>query len=284
MNEIIRKFEPDIKTVDGGVVIAADSFFSLFDTLECGQCFRFYEKDSGFEGVAKGKSLYLEQRAEGLFIKNVTETEAKNIWAPYFGLDTDYERIYREIVKNERLRESADSAKGVRILKQDFFETLISFIISQNNFIPRIKGIVFRLCENFGERLCDGNFAFPTPEAIYGLNTEDLAPLRCGFRDKYILSAATEVVEGRVTEEALNSLDFESAKRLLMTVKGVGPKVAECVLLYGCARLEAFPVDVWIRRVMAEIMPEGLPAELKPVAGIAQQYLFHHARNLSKKS
>ncbi|MBQ8533466.1 MAG: DNA-3-methyladenine glycosylase 2 family protein [Clostridia bacterium] len=265
--------------MDGGVLITADFDFSLADTLECGQCFRFFKTDSGYEGVTRGKRLVLEQRENALFIGGIDINEA-DFWAEYFGLDINYREFHSRIVKNDILKQSASAAKGIRILKQDFFETLLSFIFSQNNNIPRIKKIVENFCRLFGEEIENGVFAFPTPDRLKDVKIEDLAPLKCGFRDKYIISAATAVIDGRVTEERINALDFEDAKALLMTIKGVGEKVADCVLLFGCNRLEAFPKDVWIKRVMAEIMPNGLPAELQDIAGIAQQYLFHYARNL----
>lgn len=267
--------------VNGGVLITADFDFSLEDTLLCGQCFRFNKKDNGFEGVVRGRYLYLEQRDNSLFIRDAKLNEAE-YFIDYFDFNRDYKSVYSLICKNGILKQSADAAKGIRILKQDFFETLLSFIFSQNNNIPRIKKIIETFCLTFGKKLENGFYAFPTPEDLKGIKIEDLAPLKCGFRDKYIISAATEVIEGRVTEQQLKELDFEDAKAKLMTIKGVGEKVAECVLLFGLSRIEAFPQDVWIKRVMQEIMPNGLPPELKNVGGIAQQYLYHYARNLEK--
>lgn len=269
--------------VNGGVLITADFCFSLADTLMCGQCFRFNESEKGFLGVVKNKSVYLEQRQNAVFIKNITLEEADG-WAEFLGLDEDYEAFHKKIIKNEILSESAQKVKGTRIMRQEFFETLISFIFSQNNNIPRIKKIVEKFCEMFGEEIEEGIYAFPTPDQLKGVKIEDLAPLKCGFRDKYVISATTNVLEGNVTEERLKGLTYEDAKSLLMTIKGVGEKVADCVLLYGCHRLEAFPKDVWIKRIMAKKMPNGLPDELKSVAGIAQQYLFHYGRNIETKN
>lgn len=269
------------KNHDKCIKISLPECFDLRDTLECGQCFRFFEKDGAFTVIAGGCCAQIRQTEDGktLLINGGDE----KFWRSYFDLDRDYKRIYDVIRKNEILRESADAAKGIRILRQDFFETLCCFIFSQNNNIPRIKKITARFCELFGREIGEGVYDFPTPERVAGLKIEDLAPVRCGFRDKYILSAGEAVNSGRVTAEKIEALDYDSARELLKTVKGVGNKVADCVLLYGCGRLEGFPRDVWINRIMAEIMPDGLPAELAPVGGVAQQYLFHYGRNIKNK-
>lgn len=256
--------------------------FELSDTLECGQCFRFFkEQDGKYLIIAGGRFVRAKQEDGALYLFGDRDTE---FWIKYFDLERDYQSIYKKIKSNEILSKSADAAKGIRILRQDFFETLCCFIFSQNNNIPRIKKITAKFCECFGEELSDGIYDFPTAARIAGCDISELAPLRCGFRDKYILSAARAVESGEVTAQRLSALSYEEARELLKTVKGVGNKVADCVLLYGCGRLESFPRDVWINRIMAEIMPDGLPSELENVGGIAQQYLFHYGRNLSAKS
>ena len=159
---------------------------------------------------------------------------------------------------------------------------MCSFIISQNNNIPRIKGIIERLCTFFGEDLGGGDFSFPSAERLAVLSEQDLAPIRSGFRAKYILDAARRVASGETELEKVAAMPIDEARAELQKIKGVGPKVAECALLYGFGRAEAFPVDVWVKRIMQELYPEGLPACTENVEGIAQQYLFHWRRNISE--
>ncbi|MCL2047091.1 MAG: DNA-3-methyladenine glycosylase 2 family protein [Defluviitaleaceae bacterium] len=169
-------------------------------------------------------------------------------------------------------------AHGLRLLKQDPWETLISFILSQNSNIPRIKKMVQALCENFGEGLPCGGFAFPTPQALAALSASQLAPIKSGYRAPYILDAACRVAGGEIDLSAMENLSSDKIFRTLLAVKGVGEKVAECVLLYGFGRVERFPADVWIKRVMDEHYPSGFPQEFWDISGIAQQFLFYFAR------
>lgn len=194
----------------------------------------------------------------------------------------DYEAIQKRLCKNPVLRRAVNFAPGIRVLKQPFFETLITFIISQNNNIPRIRKITEQLCTLFGEKRGEGEnafYTFPTAEALCQLTKAELAPLRAGWRDAYILDAARLAALGCVSEEAVAALPTQQARALLMTVHGVGPKVADCVLLFACGRLEVCPMDVWMKRAMAQLLPNGFPRSLQPIAGLAQQYLFHYARH-----
>lgn len=163
-------------------------------------------------------------------------------------------------------------AGGIRLLRQDSWECLISFIISQNNNIPRIKGIIDRLCENYG--------CFPTALEMSKETPDSLGYLRSGFRAKYLCDAANMVSSGNIDLKDVAAAPIDEARAALKKIKGVGPKVAECVLLFGMHRTDAFPIDVWIKRVLAEYYPNGFPAFAKENAGIAQQYLFHYIRNL----
>ena len=176
------------------------------------------------------------------------------------------------------VRNALNSAKGIRILRQDRWETLCSFIISQNNNIPRIKGIIGRLCEAFGERI-DGGYAFPSADRIASLTEEQLAPIRSGFRARYILDAARRVTDGRTDLDAVSAMIYDDAKKYLMQIKGVGNKVADCVLLFGYGFFDAFPKDVWIKRVIEKYYGENFDESIfKPYGGIAQQYLFYSER------
>lgn len=168
---------------------------------------------------------------------------------------------------DERLQECLRFAPGVRILRQEGFETLISFLFSQNNNVPRIKGIIERLCCSFGDPIGEGLYGFPSPERLAALSEEELAPLRCGWRGAYVLDAARKVASGTVDLKTAASLPMGEARQALQTIKGVGPKVAECVLLYGLGRLEAFPLDVWMKRAMAQFFPGYTPESFGPYAG-----------------
>lgn len=210
-------------------------------------------------------------------MEGATPEEAQTVWAPYFDLERDYSAVCRTLASDPVLVSAIAFAPGLHLLRQEPWEALCSFILSQNNNIPRIRGIIARLCALFGEPV-DGGFAFPVPERLAELTENDLAPIRSGFRAKYVLDAAQRVASGQLDLGALSGMPLEEARAALRTIRGVGPKVAECALLYGCGRVECFPVDVWIRRVLDCLYPQGFPAGFGPIAGIAQQYLFHYAR------
>ena len=250
-------------------------------TLYCGQCFRWQRQPNGVHrGVVHGAVRLLRQQGEGLILWPCEKQEVE-YFLHYLALDDDYASILTVLRRNPRLRLCVNASPGIRVLHQDFFETLLTFIISQNNNIPRIQAIVERLCEGFGDPLENGAHAFPTPQALAGLNEQDLAFLRAGWRADYLLHAAQAVASGRVSEEKLADLSTESARNLLMTIRGVGPKVADCVLLFGLERSEALPMDVWMKRAMKQHFPKGMPRYLVPYAGIAQQFLFDYPRRLS---
>ena len=265
--------------LDGTIVLKAPDL-DLRTTLLCGQCFRWEDQGPGFFGVVSDRAAYVSCRDGTLFIDPATppkEDEAA-FWRDYFDLDRDYEALRRQMASHPVLRQACAFAPGIHILRQPFFETLCSFILSANNNIPRIKGIIERLCACFGPALEDGHFGFPTPETLAVLEKEDLAPLRCGYRASYLLDAARRMAASEFNETALKACPMPEARAAVQTVLGVGPKVAECVLLYGLGRMEAFPVDVWMRRALLEYFPQGFPEEYRSCAGIAQQVLYHWVR------
>lgn len=264
---------------DGNIIIKDIRNFTLSETLDCGQAFRWRETEDGaFEGVAFGKYLKLAADKEGIILYDTSEEDFLNIWKDYFDLDRDYGEIIEAISENEVLKAASGFAGGIRILRQDPWEALCSFIISQNNNIPRIKGIVERLCASFGEEIKEGFYSFPTAEKIAALTLEDLAPLRSGFRAKYILDGAKRVASGEIDLDALKELALDEARQELMKIYGVGEKVADCTLLFGLSHIDAFPKDVWIKKAMAKLFDGSLPECAAPYAGIAQQYIFHYAR------
>lgn len=247
-------------------------------SLFCGQCFRWKKLDNGdFSGFIRDYPVVINQTGELLSVECDPSLTLEKI-LDYFASDVDYGNILSLLRRDETLSRAISYANGIRVLRQPFFETLISFIISQNNNISRITGIIERLCTLCGENNADGSFRFPSPEVLSSLSETDIAPIRSGFRAKYILDAAMKYQSGTIDENLLRTAPLTDAEKHLMTIKGVGLKVADCVLLFGCERYDAFPRDVWINRVMSELYPNGLPDFVLPYAGIAQQFLFHYAR------
>lgn len=250
-------------------------------TFECGQCFRWNRDDKGvYSGVAMGYGASLFNRDENVYIRSCAPI---GLWRNYFDLDRDYKTISETLRLSEYLSRCIDYGAGIRILRQEPWEALCSFIISQCNNIKRIKGIVERLCLDYGDKiLFDGEqmYTFPTPQVLAGLNEEDLSSLRCGYRSEYVLSAARAVASGELDLNALISAPWEEAKKILMTLKGVGEKVANCVVLFGLHHMEAFPIDVWIKRALKEHFPPKFdPRTLGEYAGLAQQYIFYYIRS-----
>ena len=270
-----------IKQQQNGLLISGLQDFSLREILDCGQCFRWLPLDGDetrWSGIAMGKRLEIQKLGEEEFLfLGTNQQEFEEIWADYFDLQTDYAALKSALCCDSVMAEATTYAPGIRVLRQNGWEALCTFIISQNNNIKRIRGIVERLCECFGEPV-NGGFDFPTAERMAQLTLEDLAPLRSGFRAKYLLDAAKKVSSGVVDLSAIPSMTYEEAQAHLRQINGVGPKVADCALLFGFYRLDAFPMDVWMKRAMATLYPDGLPENILPYRGIAQQYLFHYAR------
>lgn len=266
-----------VSFTENGTVLTG-AVLNIQKTFECGQCFRFIPDGDGYSGVAFGRALHVTQDGDAVLLYGVRQPEYEEIWARYFDLDRDYDALSAAFCNDETLRTAYTFSRGIRILSQDPWETLCSFILSQNNNIPRIMGIVDRLCENFGEPLPGGGFSFPEPERLMDLSAEDLAPLRCGFRARYVLDAARRVGSGELPLNEIAALPLPEAREALQVIDGVGPKVAECALLYGMHRLDAFPLDVWMRRAMQTLFPGKSPDFFGPYAGIAQQYVFHYSR------
>ena len=254
--------------------------FDLPHTLDCGQAFRWKCNENGvWSGVAGDKFLSLEKTNDGtVVLYNTTIDDFENFWKDYFDLERDYQKIRQILSQNETLKAAADYSYGIRILNQEPFETLCSFIISQNNNISRIKGIIERLCENFGEHK-NGYNTFPSAEKMATLTVDDLAPLRSGFRAKYLIDAAKKVASGEVDLYHLRYFTLDAARAELMKIKGVGPKVADCALLFSHHHDRAFPKDVWINRALDTLFGGELPEIAQDYAGIAQQYIFFYARD-----
>ncbi len=253
------------------------AYFDLRRTLGCGQCFRWRETAGGFEGIVRGKKILLSQTGGTITLRGVNESDIP-FWREYFDLDTDYSEIISRLSQDETLKKACECSSGIRILRQEPFETLLSFIISQNNNIPRIQGIIERLCENFGEKT-EGGYAFPDGKRLDGVTEGDLAPLRAGFRARYLCDAVRKVNSGEIDFCEIDGLPTDKAREQLKKITGVGDKVADCVLLFAFYKTDAFPRDVWVKRLMERFYPDGLPDCAKGIEGIAQQFLFDYVRN-----
>ena len=249
----------------------------LNQALFCGQCFRWRKtEDDIFSGIIENLAVAVKQNGTDFTFLNCSQQDRPLI-EKYFALDVNYNKVKDILSRDQILKTAIAYARGIRVLNQPFFETLVSFIISQNNNIPRISGIIERLCELAGEKQGDV-FLFPTSAALSSLSPEDLAPIRSGFRARYIIDAAQKYESKSISIEVIKSASLDEARRELMKITGVGPKVANCTLLFGAKRYDAFPRDVWINRAMTALYPDGLPDFALPYAGIAQQYIFHYAR------
>ena len=268
----------DYKIQDSDIIIRQKDF-NLDETLDCGQAFRWTKTNKNtYFGHYLNTPLTIscENETDGIFrLHNTDEATFLNTWYDYFDFSTDYSLLKERFSEDETLSKACRYAGGIRILKQDSWEALSSFIISQNNNIPRIKGIISRLCEHYN--------GYPLPAQMCNETVESLGFLRSGFRAKYIIDAVTQINSGKLDLQAISEMPIDDARKALMTIKGVGPKVAECVLLFGMYRTEALPIDVWVKRVLERWYPNGLPDCVKGYEGIAQQYLFHYIRNTNQQ-
>lgn len=301
---------------EDAILIRGLGELNLADTLECGQCFRYERlKDGdGYLFVSGDALIRVYQKKPGeLIFCGIDDDTFERVARPLFSLDRELDSIKNEVKErtdSEWLRRAADSAGGIAILSQAPFEALISFIISQNNNIPRIRKIIKQICAEYGVnlclqgmkspkcplglvkgtpceencRLCGVCYSFPTAEDILS-RPEGLLPSRPGFRYKYILDACEKVHSGEVNLLAIaNRGEYAYTLDELKKIKGVGDKVASCVALFGFGNLDSFPIDVWMKRAIDTYFDGRLdPASLGRYAGVAQQYIFHYIRNIEAR-
>ena len=291
-----NKFYTEFGVSEASVPFVRISGVECFNTeavFDCGQAFRFLPVEGTaheceYGGVAFGKYITVAQDGDTLTVYGATEDDFEKVWIPYLGLDFDIDGARRDILSrsdNPALREAVEYGKGIRILRQEKWETLCSFIISQNNNIPRIRGLIGAISKALGtpiETPLGVMYSFPTPGAIVEAGVDALREMKFGFRAPYIYDAATKVASGEIDLEAVASAPTTAeAAEALMKIKGVGPKVAACTLLFGFDRTDAFPVDVWVKRVIEKYFPAPFDAaSLGAYAGLAQQYLFYYERYL----
>lgn len=282
----------NIYTEDKCVVIDGISDFDVTHTFDCGQCFRWErEEDGSYTGVAFGKVVNIASKDNRVVISNSCVEDVENIWIDYLDLKEDYGSVKSGFSADENLSKAMDFGFGIRILRQEMFECLISFIISTQNAIPRIKKIVSKLCEMYGtpiEYRGKTYYAFPEPEQLADITEEDLAPLRAGYRAKYIVDCVNKVLTGQINLNDVFNRETSSARKELLKISGVGPKVADCVMLFSMKKYDAFPIDVWVKRIMSTLYLDenattndiqAYAAEkFGKYAGVAQQYLFYYAR------
>lgn len=266
--------------------------------FECGQCFRWnIQTDGSYTGVFKNNVLNVKKENNKIIFKGICSDNIIKVINDYFDFDTDYNKIKKELSNiDEYLKESIEFGSGIRILNQDLWETIISFIISANNNIPRIKGIIERISKKYGNEIEWNNekyYTFPTPKQLSKASVEDLRALGLGFRDKRVYDTTKIILNNEISlKELIEEKDVNILREKLLTLPGVGPKVADCIMLFGLKRFEVFPIDVWVRRVMNDLYIknddetkvnkreiEKLAMEkYKNLAGLAQQYLFYWKR------
>ena len=273
--------------------------FELADIFDCGQCFRWNKQEDGsYTGIFRKNVINVQKQKNTIIFKGICDGEIKEIVEDYFDLKRNYEEIKNKLSQiDENVKTSIEYGQGIRILNQDLWEMIISYIISANNNIPRIKGIIERLSKTYGQEIewnGEKYYTFPTPEELKDVTVEDYRKLGTGFRDIRLYETVHMILDKKVNlEEMQNNSNTLEVREQLLTLSGVGPKVADCILLFSTLkRFDVFPIDVWVRRVMNELYIKNedetkvnkkeieklAHAKFGNLAGIAQQYLFYWKR------
>jgi N-glycosylase/DNA lyase len=268
--------------------------YDLGSTLECGQAFRWCRAGEGWEGVVNNRWVWVSAIAGGLLVRTAAPVSDWSWLENYLQTRVDLEQVLRSFPDDEPLRAAATACRGLRLLRQDAWECLASFILSSTKRISQIRQVVETLCARYGEPLAapqghEPVCAFPSAQRLASCAEAELRGCRMGFRAPYLLAAARTVVEGRLIPDSLASLPLEQARQALVRLPGVGRKIADCVLLFGCGFDQAFPVDVWVMKALRQLyFPRRRPSPRRlrafadqhfgPHAGYAQQYLFHFMR------
>ncbi|APH20371.1 DNA-3-methyladenine glycosylase family protein [Clostridium botulinum] len=291
-----------IENYTDGIVIKDVRNFELAHIFECGQCFRWYKTEEGsYIGVAYGKVIEVEKANNDVILHNATEDDFKNIWAEYFDLYRDYSEIKNILSKDEILAKSVEFGHGIRLLKQDSFEIIVSFIISANNRIPMIKKAIKNISERWGDPIeYKGNiyYSFPTVEQLKDATEDELKACSVGFRAKYIKDTVNKIYQNSIEECEQYEKEYDMlwiknqqddiCHKVLQNYSGIGAKVADCVMLFSMEKYSAFPVDVWVKRAMQYfyLAPDVSLKKIRDfgrekfgeLSGFAQQYLFYYAR------
>lgn len=276
----------EIEKRENSIII--DDYSGLFDiekTLECGQVFRFFKNSQqNYDVISTDKHCNIYRKEDQVIIK----TDFVEYFYKYFDLFTDYDIINKGLKSFSELNGKIESGRGIRILNQDLFETIISFIISANNNIPRIKGIIEKICLNYGQKL-DFRYAFPTLEQFSNITEQEFRSYGAGFRAPYLYQTA-QVLKDKSFLLDLKSANDNDALKKLLTLKGVGPKVANCIMFFALNRTNSYPVDTWIFKAnrteeldTVQKVSEYYSKRYGNLAGYAQQYIFYSARNLKQE-
>lgn len=288
----------EIKVIEyeEGIVLKGVKDFELKHIFDCGQSFRWNEdKDGSYKGVAYGRASRVAKIDGDVFIRGGV-IDDRDFWINYFDLTRDYGEIKKRLSEDEILKEAINHGEGIRILNQEPFEIVVSFIISANNRIPMIKRAVENISRLYGKKIVfEGNeyYSFPSPEELSKATVEELEKCGCGFRAPYIVETTKEIAEGNVDLNAIKAMCSDEAHKALMNLKGIGPKVSDCIILFSMGKHDAFPVDVWVKRIMQYfyLAPDVSLKKIRDFgrekfgsyAGFAQQYLFYYARDLKGK-
>lgn len=300
----------NVEFIDDKVILKNVRDFNIKQTFECGQCFR-WEKQEGnrYIGVAHSRVLEVEQIENDIILHNTCEEDFNNIWRNYFDLDRDYKKIKKELSKDETLKLAVDYGYGIRVLNQEPFELVISFIISARNSIPVICSTIKHISEKWGKKIeykGKDYYTFPTKEVLSKVTVDEVREVGGSFRSKYIVDTSSKINEAALinageiqieeTDEFLEKYDLERIIKLddnachkaLQNYMGIGAKVADCIMLFSMGKTSAFPVDIWVKRAMMHFYNANemsLPKirvfgrdRFGELSGFAQQYLFYYAR------
>ena len=238
--------------------------FNLKHIFECGQCFRWkIETDNSYTGIVGKNVLNVRKTQDNIIIKGMCQDNLEDVCKDYFDLDTDYEKIKKKLSKiDNNMKQSIEFGYGIRILHQDIWETIISFIISANNNIPRIKKIIERISEKYGEKIIWNNkiyYTFPTVEELSKASVKDLRELGLGFRDVRVFETTRMIKNKEIDIQEIDKIqNVKELREKLLTLPGVGPKVADCIMLFSMKKYDVFPIDVWVKRVMNELYLEDI--------------------------
>ncbi len=272
----------EFQIVNNDIIIPNNNDFNIAQTLECGQVFRFQKTSFGYEvySLNHKASIYCQQ------MHTIIKCDDVNYFVNYFDLLTDYAKIKLELNKNKFVKDLIPFGEGIRILRQDPFETIISFLISQNNNIPRIKKIIESICLNYGEN-CGDYYAFPTLNSLAKAPKQFFTDIKCGYRDEYLFNTVQAIYKG-FNISSVHNMSATSANKYLCGLCGVGPKVADCILLYGYHKTNVFPTDTWIKKAYHDFYPGENKSATQirdyfvemfgDLSGYAQQYLFYAKR------
>ena len=272
--------------------------FELADIFDCGQCFRWNKQEDGsYTGIFKKNVMNVEKQGDAVTFKGICDGDIKEIVEDYFDLKRNYEKIKNKLSQiDKNVKTSIEYGQGIRILNQDLWEMIISYIISANNNIPRIKGIIERMSAKYGQEIKfrgTSYYTFPTIDELSQASVKDLKDLGLGFRDRYVYETTKKIKEGKINLDNLKQEPTNEVRKQLLTLTGVGPKVADCIMLFSTLkRFDVFPVDVWVRRVMNDLyihnedetkvnkkqIQEIARDKFGALEGIAQQYLFYWKR------